>query len=121
MGVKSNPPPRDVSWVTLMGLCKPPHDLHTKQSWYLSRAWDTGAPRGARPGDGAMRASGGRLNSKTRRPTGINPKKLRVITSKERTDATDGLANYPSRIDGVARRLNGKFDGKFYRNREREQ
>ena len=76
---------------------------------------------GARTRDGAMRASGGRLNFKTRRPTGINPKKLRVITSKERTDASDGLANYPSRIEGVARSLNGKFDGKFYRNREREQ
>ena len=76
---------------------------------------------GARPEDGAVRASGGRLNFKTRRPTGINPKKLRVITSKERTDASDGLANYPSRIEGVARRPNGKFDGKFYRNREREQ
>ena len=75
----------------------------------------------ARPGDGAMRASGGRLNFKTRRPTGINPKKLRVITSKERTDASNGLANYPSSIEGVARRLNGKFDGSFYRNREREQ
>ena len=76
---------------------------------------------GARSGDGAMRTSGGRLNFKTRRPTEINPKKLRVITSKERTDASDGLANYPSRIEGVARHLNGKFDGKFYRNREREQ
>ena len=68
-----------------------------------------------------MRASGGRLNFKTRRPTGVNPKKLRVITSKERTDASDGLANYPSRIEEVARRLNGKFDRKFYRNRERER
>ena len=43
VGVKSSPPPRSVSWVTLMGLCKPPHDVHTKQSSYLSRAWDTGA------------------------------------------------------------------------------
>ena len=68
-----------------------------------------------------MRASDGRLNFKTRRSTGINPKKLRVITSKERTDASDGLANYPSRIEGVGRRFNGRFDGKFYRNREREQ
>ena len=75
----------------------------------------------ARPGDGAMRASSGRLNFKTRRPTGINPKKLRVIISKERTDASDELANYPSRIERVARRFNGRFDGKFYRNREREQ
>ena len=63
-----------------------------------------GIPRhvpGARSGDEAMRASGGRLNFKTRRPTGINPKKLRVITLKERTDASDGVANYPSRIEGV--------------------
>ena len=104
-----------------MGLCKPPHDVRTKQSSYLSRAWDTGACPWSQTWDGAMRASGGRLNFKTRRPTGINPKKLRVITSKERTDASDGLANYPSRIEGVARSLNDKFDGKFYRNREREQ
>ena len=76
---------------------------------------------GARPRDGAMQVSDGQLNFKTRRPTGINSKKLRVITSKERTDASDGLANYPSRIEGVARRLIGKFDGKFYRNRERER
>ena len=76
---------------------------------------------GASPGDGAMPASGGRLNFKTRRPTGTNPRKLRVTTSKERTDASDGLANYPSKIEGVAQRLNGKFDRKFYRNREREQ
>ena len=69
---------------------------------------------GARPGDGTMPASGGRLNFKTHRPTGTNPKNLRVVTSKERTDASDGLANYPSRIEGVARRLSGKFDGKFY-------
>ena len=105
-----------------MGLCKPPHDVHTKQSSYLS-PWRgiPGHVSGARPGDGAMRASGGRLNFKTRRPTGINPKKLRVITSKELTDASDGLANYSSRIEGVARRLIGKFDRKFYRNRERKQ
>ena len=32
-----------------------------------------------------------------------------------------GLTNYPSRIEGVARRLNGKFDRKCYRSREREQ
>ena len=118
--VKSSPPPRGVSWVTLMGLCKPPHDVHTKQSSYLSRAWDTGARPWSWTWDGAMRASGGRLNYKTRRPIGINPKKLLVITSKERADSSDGLANYPSRIEGVARRLNGKFDGKFYRNRERK-
>ena len=41
-GVKPSPPPRDVSWVTLTSLCKPSHDVHTKQSSYLSRAWDTG-------------------------------------------------------------------------------
>ena len=76
---------------------------------------------GARPGDGAMRASGGRLNFKTRRSTEINPKKLRVVILKERTVASNGPANYPSRIEGVARWLSGKFDRKCYRNREREQ
>ena len=76
---------------------------------------------GARPGDRAIRASGSRLNFKTRRLTGTNPKKLRVVTPKERTVASDGLGNYSSRIEGVTRRLNGKFDRKCYRNREREQ
>ena len=76
----------------------------------------SGHAPGTRPGNGAMRASDGWLNFKTRRLIEINSKKLRVLTSKERTDASDGLANYPSRIEGVARRLNGKFDGKFYRN-----
>ena len=76
---------------------------------------------GARSGDRALRASGSRLNFKIRRPIGTNPKKLRVVTSKERTVASDGPASYPSRIEGVTRRLNGKFDGKCYRNREREQ
>ena len=76
---------------------------------------------GVRLGDGAMRVPGDRLNFKTRRPTGINPKKLRVITSKEWTDARDGLANYASRIEGVTRCFNGKFDGKLYRNGEQEQ
>ena len=68
-----------------------------------------------------MRASGGRLNFKTRRSTGTNPKKLRIVTSKERTVTSDGLVNYPSRIEGVARRVNGKFVRKCCRNREREQ
>ena len=76
---------------------------------------------GAKPGDGAIRASGDRMNFKTRRPTGTNPNKLRVITSKERTDASDGSANYSSKIEGVTRHLSGKFDRKCYRNREREQ
>ena len=68
-----------------------------------------------------MRASGGRLKFKTCRLVGINPKKLRLATSKEQTNASGGLANYSSRIDGVARCLNGKFDEKLYRNREQEQ
>ena len=76
---------------------------------------------GARPGDGAMRARDDRLNFKTRRPTGTNSKKLQVVTSKEQTVTSDGPANYPSTIEGVARRFIGKFDGKFYRSREREQ
>ena len=38
-----------------------------------------------------------------------------------RTVASDGPANCPSRIEGVARRLKGRFDRKCYRNREREQ
>ena len=104
-----------------MGLCKPPRDVHTKQSSYLSRAWDTGARPWSQTWGRSNVSVCGRLNFKTRRPTGINPKKLRVITSKERTDASDGLANYLSRIEGVARRLNGKFDGKLYRNREQER
>ena len=120
-GIKPSPPPRGVSWVTLTGLCKPPHDVHTKQSRISPGRGIPEHVPGARPEDGAVRASGGRLNFKIRRPTGTNPKKLPVITSKERTDASDGLANYLSRIKGVGRRLNGKFDGKFYRNREREQ
>ena len=75
----------------------------------------------ATPRDGAMRASGGRLNFKTRRPTGTNPKQLRVVTSKERTVASDGPANYPSTIEGVARRFSGKFDRKCYRNQKQKQ
>ena len=78
-----------------MGLCQPPHDVHTKQSSYLSRAWDTGARSCS---DGAMRTFGGRLNFKT----GTNTKKLRVVTSKERTVATDRSANYRSRIDDAS-------------------
>ena len=80
-----------------------------------------GHAAGASSGDGAMRTSGGQLNFKTPRPTGTNPKKLWVVTSKEWIVASDGPANYPSRIEGVARRLNGKFDRTCYRNREREQ
>ena len=76
---------------------------------------------GARSGDGAIRASGGRLKFKTHRLAGINLKNLRVAILKEKADATDGLSNYPSRIEGVARYLNGKFDRKCYRNREQEQ
>ena len=63
----------------------------------------------------------GQLNFKARRPTGTDQKKLRVVTSKEQTVATDGPANGPSRIEGVMRRLSGKFDRKCYRNRERQQ
>ena len=76
---------------------------------------------GARPGNGAMRVSGGRLKFKTRRPTGSNPRKLRIVTSREPTVASGGPVNYLSRIERVARHLNGKFDRKCYRNREREQ
>ena len=61
-----------------------------------------------------MRASAGRLKFKIWKPTEIEPKKLREATSKEQRAAPDGLSNYPSRIDGVARRLNGNFHGKFY-------
>ena len=44
-----------------------------------------------------------------------------MVTSKEKANASDGLDNYPSRIEGVARSLNSKFDGKLYRNREQGQ
>ena len=91
--------------------------MYTQNSLRISseRGIQGHAP-GARSGDGAMRASGGRLNFKTLRPTGTNPKKLRVATSKEQTVASDGPTNYRSRIEGVARRLIGKFDRKCYRN-----
>ena len=75
---------------------------------------------GARPGDGAMRASGDRLQCKTRRPAGINPKKLLVATSKEQTDASDRLASYPSNFERVSQCLDGKFDGTLCGNREHE-
>ena len=96
--------------------------MHIQNSLRTSPGYGiSGHAPGARSRDGAMRASGGRLNFKIRRPTGTNPKKLRLVTSKERTVASDGPANYHSRIEGVARRLNGKFDRKCYRNREQEQ
>ena len=77
---------------------------------------------GARPKDEAMQASADRLNFKTHgRQPGSTRKKLRVATSKEKTDASDRLTNYSRRIDGMERCLNGKFHGKFCRNREREQ
>ena len=84
-GVKPRVSPRHVSWATLTGLCKPPHHLHTKQSSYVSRGRGiVGHGPGTRPEKRAMPPSGARLNFTIRRPTGINPKKLRITTSRER-------------------------------------
>ena len=85
---------------------------------------ERGIPRhvpGTRPGEGAMRTSGGRPNLETHRPIGINPKKLRVLTSEEQNDSSDGLANYPSRDEGVARCLNGTSSRNLSRNRQRQK
>ena len=96
--------------------------MYTQNSLHTSpRLGILGHAPGARPGDGAMRACDDRLNFKTRRPTGTNSKKLQVVTSKEQTVASDGPANYPSTIEGVARHFIGKFDRKCYRNQKQEQ
>ena len=96
--------------------------MYTQNSLRISPGYGIpGHTPGARSRDGAMRASGGRLNFKTRRPTGTNQKQLRVVTYKEWTVASDGSANYPSTIEGLVRLLSGKFDRKCYRNQKQEQ
>ena len=58
---------------------------------------------GATPPHGPMPPSADRLKFNTRTPTGINPNKV-TDNNIERADRchTDGLDNYPRRIDGVA-------------------
>ena len=68
-----------------------------------------------------MRASGGRLNFKTHRPTGANRKKLRVVTSKERTGTSNGPPTILVGLRGWRDPSMASFTGKFYRNREQEQ
>src|SRR5271155_2395050 len=72
---------------------------------------------GARPGDGARRASGGRPFP--RRPVGLSPKELRGPAPDHQEAASGKFATYPSRGEGEARCLIGTLGETQNRHRRR--